>query len=83
MWLVLNLLLLIFNSFAFLSYYKLGGIIMLINSILLAISSSLDSLGIGVTYGIKKLRFQILVNLFYLQFHVLSLCFNSVRRLFD
>lgn len=40
----------------FLSYYKLGGIIMLINSILLAISSSLDSLGIGVTYGIKKTK---------------------------
>ena len=29
---------------------------MLINSILLAISSSLDSLGIGVTYGIKKTK---------------------------
>ena len=29
---------------------------MLINSILLALSSSLDSLGIGTTYGIKNME---------------------------
>ncbi len=29
---------------------------MLINSILLALSSSLDSLGIGITYGIKNMK---------------------------
>ena len=29
---------------------------MLINSIVLAISSSIDSLGIGITYGIKNTK---------------------------
>lgn len=37
------------------SYYVVRGVIMF-NSILLAISSSIDSLGIGITYGIKKTK---------------------------
>lgn len=43
------------NIFNFLSYYVVRGVIML-NSFMLAISSSIDSLGIGITYGIKNTK---------------------------
>ena len=43
------------NTKIFLSYYVVRGVIML-NSLLLAISSSIDSLGIGITYGIKNTK---------------------------
>lgn len=33
---------------------------MLINSLLLAISSSIDSLGIGITYGIRNIKISFL-----------------------
>ena len=45
--------------FIFLSYYVVRGVIML-NSILLAISSSIDSLGIGITYGIKNTKISLI-----------------------
>lgn len=36
------------------------GVLMLINSLLLAISSSIDSLGIGITYGIRNIKISFL-----------------------
>lgn len=53
MWLVLFYYKVTVNFF--LSYYVVRGVIM-VNSILLAISSSIDSLGIGITYGIKSTK---------------------------
>ncbi len=55
---------------------------MLINSLVLALSSSIDSLGIGVTYGIKNTRISILakVVLFVISFSisVLSVWFGDM-----
>ena len=44
---------------------------MIINSFLLAISSSIDSLGIGITYGVKNTRIsnQAKIILFLLSFY--------------
>ena len=39
---------------------------MFINSLILALSSSIDSLGIGITYGIKIQEFLIWLKLSYL-----------------
>ena len=36
---------------------------MFINSLILALSSSIDSLGIGITYGIKETRISYIANL--------------------
>lgn len=48
-----------FQHFIFLSYYVLRGVFML-SSILLAISSSIDSLGIGITYGLKNTKISLI-----------------------
>lgn len=42
---------------------------MLFNCILLALSVSIDSLTIGISYGIKKQKSTILVILFFLLYH--------------
>lgn len=44
------------NKILFSTYNTLGGVFMLINSLILALSSSIDSLGIGITYGIKNTK---------------------------
>lgn len=55
---------------------------MLINSLILAISSSIDSLGIGITYGIKNTKISYLgkVVLFFISFSIsiLSIWFGNV-----
>lgn len=61
---------------------------MFINSLFLAISSSIDSLGIGITYGIKKTTISYIgkVVLFIISFiiSVLSLWFgNSIKNIFS
>ena len=42
---------------------------MFISSLILAISSSIDSLGIGITYGLKNTRVSLLVKSYYLLCH--------------
>ena len=44
------------DNIIFLSYYVVRGVIIMLNSLFLAISSSIDSLGIGITYGIKNTK---------------------------
>ena len=44
----------------FLSYYVVRGVFMIINSLILAVSSSIDSLGIGITYGIKNTKISLI-----------------------
>lgn len=61
---------------------------MLINSIVLALSSSIDSLGIGFTYGIKNTKISYLGNVVLLgisfSISVLSIWFgNSIRAVFS
>ena len=61
---------------------------MLINSLFLAISSSIDSLGIGITYGIKNTTISYIgkVILFCISFFIsiLSLWFgNSIKNIFS
>ena len=57
---------------------------MLINSIILAISSSIDSLGIGITYGIKntKISYMAKVVLFVISFSLslLSVWFGDILK---
>ena len=59
-----------------------GGIVMLINCFILAISSSIDSLGIGVTYGIKdkKISFSSTIILFIISLLVsfISVFFGKI-----
>lgn len=50
---------------------------MLINSFILAISSSIDSLGIGITYGIRNTNISILGKIFLFWFLFLFLFFLS------
>ena len=52
--------------------YVSGGVFMLINSLVLAISSSIDSLGIGLTYGIKNTKISYLgkIVLFIISFSI-------------
>ena len=61
---------------------------MLINTLFLAISSSIDSLGIGVTYGIKNTKISYIgkVILFLISFSIsiLSIWFgNSIKNIFS
>lgn len=61
---------------------------MLINTLFLAISSSIDSLGIGVTYGIKNTKISYIgkVVLFFISFtiSILSIWFgNSLKNIFS
>ncbi len=60
----------------------LGGVFMLINSLVLALSSSIDSLGIGITYGMKNTKISALakVVLFSISFtiSVLSVWFGDI-----
>lgn len=61
---------------------------MLVNSLFLAISSSIDSLGIGVTYGIKntKISYMGKVVLFFISFtiSILSMWFgNFIKNIFS
>lgn len=42
------------------SYYVVRGVIIMLNSFLFAISSSIDSLGIGITYGIKNTKISLI-----------------------
>ena len=55
---------------------------MLINSLLLALSSSIDSLGIGITYGLKNTKISVLAKLvlFFISFSisVLSVWFGDL-----
>lgn len=51
------------NKFLFSTYDILGGVVMLINSLILALSSSIDSLGIGITYGIKNTKISCLAKI--------------------
>ena len=57
---------------------------MFINSLILALSSSIDSLGIGITYGIKNTRISymakivLFVILFLISF--LSVCFGDILK---
>lgn len=57
---------------------------MLINSLVLALSSSIDSLGIGITYGIKNTRISVLAKivLFTISFSisVLSIWFGDMMK---
>ena len=57
---------------------------MLINIIFLAISSSIDSLGIGITYGIKNTRISYMAKivLFVISFLIsfLSVCFGDILK---
>lgn len=57
---------------------------MLINSLLLAISSSIDSLGIGITYGIKntKISYKAKIVLFAISFSIsiLSVWFGNILK---
>ena len=57
---------------------------MFINSLILAISSSIDSLGIGITYGIKNTRISYMakVVLFAISFilSILSIWFGTVLK---
>ena len=60
---------------------------MLINSFILAISSSIDSLGIGITYGIKNTRISLLGKffLFFISFFIsiLAIWFgNAIKTIF-
>ena len=60
---------------------------MLISSIILAISSSIDSLGIGITYGIKNTTIsytgKVILFLFSLFATILSLWFaNIIKNIF-
>ena len=61
---------------------------MLINSLFLAISSSVDSLGIGITYGIKNTKIsyigKIVLLLISFIVSILSICFgNALKNLFS
>ena len=61
---------------------------MLINIIFLAISSSIDSLGIGITYGIKETRISYIANLilFVISFAITSFSIwigNSIKNIFS
>lgn len=60
------------NKFLFSTYDTLGGVFMLINSLILALSSSIDSLGIGITYGIKntKISYKGKIVLFIISFSI-------------
>ena len=55
---------------------------MLINSLVLALSSSIDSLGIGITYGIKntKISYRGKIVLFLISFSIsiVAVCFGNV-----
>lgn len=57
---------------------------MFINSLILALSSSIDSLGIGITYGIKntKISYMAKIVLFVISFVIsfLSVCFGNVLK---
>ena len=64
------------NIFIILSYYVVRGVFML-NSFFLAITSSIDSFGIGITYGIKKTKIALLgkIILFIIS---LSITYSSI-----
>ncbi len=72
------------NKFLFSTYDTLGGVFMLINSLILALSSSIDSLGIGITYGIKntKISYMGRVVLFAISFSIsiLAVWFGDVMK---
>lgn len=57
---------------------------MFINSLILALSSSIDSLGIGITYGIKntKISYMAKIVLFVISFVIsfLSVCFGDILK---
>lgn len=57
---------------------------MLLNSFVLALSSSIDSLGIGITYGIKNTKISILAKfvLLLISFSIssLSVCFGNILK---
>ena len=57
---------------------------MFINSLILALSSSIDSLGIGITYGIKNTRISYMAKivLFVISFLIsfLSVCFGDILK---
>ena len=57
---------------------------MFINSLILAISSSIDSLGIGITYGIKntKISYMAKVVLFAISFiiSIISIWFGKEKK---
>ena len=61
------------------SYYVLRGDIMFIGLIILSITSSIDSFGIGITYGIKNTKIS-LISKFILFF--ISLIITSISLLF-
>lgn len=58
---------------------------MFINSLILALSSSIDSLGIGITYGIKNTRISYMAKivLFVISFLIsfLSVCFGDILKI--
>lgn len=62
----------------------LGGVFMLIVSLLLALSSSIDSLGIGITYGIKGTKISVFAKivLFVISFTIsaLSVWFGDILK---
>lgn len=72
------------NKFLFSTYDTLGGVLMLINSLVLALSSSIDSLGIGITYGIKNTKISCLAKmvLFTISFliSILSVWFGDILK---
>lgn len=73
------------TSYYLLSYYVIGGTkIMLINSILLSLSSSIDSLGIGITYGMKDTTIshvgKVILFAISLFITILSLWFGNIIR---
>ena len=71
--------------FYILSYYVKTEVIMF-NSILLALSSSIDSLGIGITYGLKntKINFEAKLILFIMSifFATLSIALGNIIKMF-
>ena len=71
--------------FYILSYYVKTEVVMF-NSILLALSSSIDSLGIGITYGLKntKINFEAKLILFIMSifFATLSIALGNIIKMF-
>ena len=55
----------------------------LISSILLAFSASLDSLIIGIAYGIKKIRIKLSINIIIALIVIIIVCIVSVGLYFN
>ena len=49
---------------------------MILNSFLLAISSSVDSLGIGITYGLKKTKISYVANIILFSISIIITTFS-------